>query len=150
MADLEKFAQVAGPAAQSLGTLAEGRNAYAVGEFQARQLRQSAGQERAVASRAVAEEARKSRFMASSARAAFAGSGNYDAEAQALAEGEHSALTALYSGEERARGLDLGAKSSLLEGSLARGASRMDALTPLASNYDSIAKASKSLYEKYR
>ena len=84
---------------------------------QAQQMEQEAGQERAVSQRAAMEERRRGRFVSSEAQAiaAASGAGALDPTIVNIlgdigAEEETRALTALYMGEERARGLEYGAK----------------------------------------
>lgn len=84
---------------------------------EAQQMEQKAGQERAVSQRAAMEERRAGRLLRSrsGAIAAASGAGALDPTVVNLlgdisAEEETQALTALYTGEERARGLEYGAK----------------------------------------
>jgi len=72
-----------------------------------------AGQERAAAQRGAMEERRKGRFVSSRAQAVAAASGGgaldptiVDIGAAIAGEGEYRAMTALYQGEESARGLE--------------------------------------------
>lgn len=130
---------------QASGTLAAGRaeqeaaNARAQGlEHQAAQGRQVAGQERATAQRAAIEQRRQGRFLASRALAvaAASGAGAGDPTVENIlggigAEGEFRALSELFIGEERARGLETQADLRIFEseqerraGKAARRASR--------------------------
>jgi hypothetical protein len=140
------MAEVAAIAATVIGTVgtivsandaasaarAEGRSAKEVGDWQAAQLRQQAGQERAAAQRRAIEERRRGTLAVSKARAAAAASGGGAADPTVLkiygdlaAEGEQNALTALWEGEEAAKGLEAQAAGAQYEGASADYASRM-------------------------
>lgn len=87
-----------------------------LGNAQALQMEQQAGQERAVAQRAMLEERRRGRLVGSRAQAISAASGGGALDPSIVnilgdidAETELRALTALYQGEERARGAEYGA-----------------------------------------
>lgn len=105
---------------------AEGKQARQIGEWQAAQLKQQAGQERASAQRQAIEERRKATLAVSRARAISAGSGGSATDPTVMkiygdlaSEGESNALTALWEGEESARGLEAQAGASLYEGAAA-------------------------------
>lgn len=80
---------------------------------QALNLESQAGQERAAAQRAAIEEARRGRYVGSRAQAISAASGGGSLDpyiaANITGESEFRAMTALYQGEERARGYEYGA-----------------------------------------
>lgn len=99
------------------------RNSKRAAKFEAAQLTQAAGQERASSQRVAIEERRRARLASSSAvaRAAASGAGASDPTVLNIigdlaAEGEYNALSALFSGEESARGLEMAAAGRLFEG----------------------------------
>ena len=84
-------------------------------ESQAKQREQQAGQERAASQRQALEDKRQARILQSRAQARGAASGAtgpglFDIESDIIGEGELSALTSLYEGEERARSAEYGAE----------------------------------------
>lgn len=92
-------------------------------KFEAAQYRQQAGQERASSQRQAIEERRASRIAQSRAVAvaAASGAGASDPTVNKIignlaADGEYNALSALFSGEESARGLEMAAKGAEFEG----------------------------------
>ena len=111
---------VASSVSQASNTAAAGRAEQAAAqargqalEHQAAQARQSAGQERASAQRAASEKRRLGRLLSSRALAvaAASGAGAGDPTVEKIlgdigAEGEFRALTEMFIGEERARGLE--------------------------------------------
>lgn len=85
-------------------------------EYQAQQLDQQAGQTRASAQRTAIEQRRQAKIAQSNLQAKTGG-GSTDASILGLTgdiagEGEYNALSALYEGEERARGLEMQASSA--------------------------------------
>lgn len=87
-----------------------------IADIQARAQEQEAGQSRASAQRAAVEEKRKAGIVGASARARIAASGGALDSPDLLnvvsdidKGGEYAALTALYEGEERGRGLETAA-----------------------------------------
>jgi hypothetical protein len=105
-----------------------GGNAAASGaRSEASQLRYAAGQTRASSQRAAREERRQARRLQSRGLAVAAASGGGASDvsvvntlAEVEAEGEYRALTALWEGEEQARGLEAAAGARESEGSAAR------------------------------
>ena len=96
-----------------------GKRAEEAAEFTADQYETKAGQERAIGSRDVAEEARRGRIATSMARAigAASGAGGYDTNiADIEGEADYRMLTALYNSEQSARDLELAAEISRREG----------------------------------
>lgn len=90
------------------------KNSKKSAAFESAQLRQQAGQERASSQREAIEQARQARLAQSTAvaRAAASGAGASDPTVLKIigdlaAEGEYNARAALFSGEERARGLEM-------------------------------------------
>lgn len=139
---------IASTVVQASSTLAAGKaeqqaaNARAQGlEHQAAQARQVAGQERATSQRAAIEQRRRGRLLSSRALAvaAASGAGAGDPTVENIlggigAEGEFRALSELFIGEERARGLETQADLRIFEseqerraGKAARSASRLAA-----------------------
>jgi hypothetical protein len=107
----------------SAAARAEGDSARRVGDWQAAQLRQQAGQERAASQRQAEQERRAGRLAVSRARAISAGSGGGATDPTVLkiygdlaAEGETNAMTALWEGEEAAKGLEAQAAGAEYEG----------------------------------
>lgn len=112
MATLATVAQIGGTILSGIGALqalsggnqqAKGINAAAI---------QAAGQERAKSQYAAAEQRRQAALVASRARAVAGASGGgvtdptmVDITAELAGEGERRALTAMYEGEDRARGI---------------------------------------------
>lgn len=131
------------------GTIMGGNAARGAANFEAAQMQQQAGQERAASQRRAIEE-RRAAGMANStvlARAAASGASATDPtvlniEGNNAGVGEYNALSALYSGEERARGLEMGASARRYEGQTQRQASLFNAGGSLLSG-------GSSLYEKY-
>lgn len=124
-----------GSVVQAGGTIAAGNAARREGNFRARQLEQAAGQERATSQRAAIEETRKADLAISRAQALGAASGAGAADVgmtniiKGIAgQGEYNALTALFEGEERARGLKLQADTARLQGKQARKAAVVSAI----------------------
>lgn len=112
--------QVLGTLASFSGQLTAGRAAEAAGksqkqalDYQAGLLEQQAGQERATAQRRAYEERRKATLVGSRAQAVAAASGGGALDPTVLeitgdiaGEGEYNALTQMFTGEERALGLE--------------------------------------------
>lgn len=120
----------ASAAAAAANARAQGKMAQAAAvarnkglEHQATQARQVAGQVRASSQRGAAEQRRLARFAESTAlaRAAASGAGAADPTVENIlgdigAEGEFRALSELFMGEERARGLETAADLKIFEG----------------------------------
>ena len=142
---IKTVASVAAGAIKARNTLAAGKaeqqaaNARkAALDHQAAQARQQAGQERASSQRASFEKRRQAKLLESKglARAAASGAGAGDPTVENIlgdigAEGEFRALSELFTGEERARGLETQADLRNFEGrqearagAVARSASR--------------------------
>lgn len=110
-----------------LGQMQAGKAANANAKFQAAQMEQQAGQERASSQRAAIAERRRADIAMSNAQAAAAASGGGATDPTVLnitgnlaKEGEYNALSALFEGEERARGLNLQATTTRMEGKQAK------------------------------
>lgn len=115
---------VASTAVSAIGTLtsgsqqadaykAEGKAQKSIADYQASQLRYRAGQEKASSQAAAEQERRKARLAISRGTAVAAASGGgvsdptvMDILAGLRGEGEYNAKSALYEGEETAKGLE--------------------------------------------
>lgn len=113
---------------------AQGNAANAAAQYQARQMEQQAGQERASAQRKSIEERRRAQLASSRALALSAASGAgasdptvIDIMGDLAGEGEYRALSAMYEGEEKARGSQMGATAKRYEGASAVAESRAKA-----------------------
>lgn len=120
-------AAIGGSVLSGLGQIQAGKAANVNAKFQAAQLEQQAGQERASSQRVAIEERRRAAIASSNAQAAAASSGGGATDPTVLnitggiaEQGEYNALSALFEGEERARGLNLQATSRRMEGKQAR------------------------------
>lgn len=114
---------VIGTVVSAYGTIAAGSAQRAEADSQAYQMRQQAGQERASAQRAEIVQRRQGAFALSRAQAvAAAGGGDttdptvVNVEKDIAGQTEYNAMTALFNGEERARGLETGANFKNFEG----------------------------------
>lgn len=117
---MAQFIAIAGAVMSVVSKVSEGRQAKAAAGFQADQLEQNAGQERAASQRQAIENRRQAR-LATSRLQALAGGGGSDPTVVNLAadlagEGEYRAMSSLYEGEERARHNELSAASARLTG----------------------------------
>lgn len=133
-------ATVGGSIVSGLGQMQAGRAANVSAKFQAAQAQQQAGQERATAQRAAIEERRKADLALSRGQAVLAssGGGTLDPTAMRLMggiaqQGEYNALSALFQGEEAARGLELGAAAKRMEGKQAKRAGMIGGISTIAS-----------------
>ena len=118
--------------AQADAAKAEARSTQQVAQYNATQLRQQAGQERATAQRAAIEQRRRGRLARSRAvnLAGASGAGVDDPTVVNIlgdlaGEGEYNALAELYSGEETAKGLEAQAAAGLAEGDMMASAARI-------------------------
>ena len=110
-----------------IGQIQAGKAANSNAKFQARQMEQQAGQERASSQREAIAERRQSAIIQSNAQASAAASGGGATDPTVLnitgniaKEGEYNALSALFQGEEKARGLGLQASATRMEGKQAK------------------------------
>lgn len=122
-----------GTAVSAGGTIASGNAARRQGNFINRQMEQAAGQERAAGQRVAIEERRKADLATSRAEAVAAASGAggktvTDIIGGIQGQGEYNALSALFSSEERARGMELQGKTAAMQGKQARKASVVAAI----------------------
>ena len=118
-----------GKAQESYGRSLEGASDYQaqVSENTAAILEQNAGQERAASQRTAAEERRRARLAGSRAQAVAAASGGgasdinvTDAISDLEGEGTFRALTALYNGDQSAKGLEAAAYDKRNEAAMKR------------------------------
>lgn len=126
---VSSIARLAGGATQAYGTIATGNANRAALDNEAAQLTQAAGQTRASAQADAAIKRRAGAYAASKAQALQAAGGAdpdsvtaVDNEINLTGQGEYNALTALYNGEEKARGMDYAAQNDLLKGQSAHDA----------------------------
>lgn len=120
------IAGVAGAVQQGKAAQSAGRAQQQAADYNARVLEQQAGQERASSQRRAQAEQKQKTLVASRAQAVAAASGAgaldptvTDVIGDIESEGELRALTALYEGEERARGLEARAQGAQYEGRVA-------------------------------
>lgn len=139
------------------GAMAAGKSQQIAADFEARQLQQRAGQERAMAQRQSIESSRQSELAISRAiaLASASGGGSYNPGIAriigGLAEdGELRRQLILSSGEERAIGNQLGASSRRLEGHMAMNEGRSRRNTAYLSGAATLAGEGANLYERYR
>lgn len=132
-------------AGQVFGAIGGKRSA----DFEADQMKAQAGQERASSQRQAGEDRRQKRMVQSrlTAMAAASGGGASDPTVVDIAgdletEGEYRALSSLWEGEERARGLEAGAASRKMEGKQ----KLMGGLTGAAGT---ILSGSESLFDRF-
>lgn len=110
--------------------------------YQAEQMRVNAGQERAAAQRDAEEQRRGARLAGSRATALVAAGGGDTTDPTVVdilsgidGEGEYRALTAMYQGEERARGLESGAAARSFEAKAAKRQANSQAIGTLFSGF---------------
>lgn len=112
MATLATAAQIGGTILSGIGAIQSLRGGNAQAKAINASAIQSAGQERAKAQRASQEQRRQAALVSSRARAVAGASGGgvtdptvVDITSELAGEGERRALTAMYEGEDRARGV---------------------------------------------
>jgi hypothetical protein len=135
--------------ASAAGSIMSGKAAESAGRFEAAQMNQQAGQERAASQRVAIEQRRRANLAISKSRAISAGSGAgasdpsvLNIEGNLAGEGEYNALSAIYQGEEAGRGYETGATAKRFEGQQKRQASMIGAGS-------TIMGAGVSLLDKY-
>lgn len=142
------------------GAEAEGKAQKSLAAYQASQLRYRAGQERAVSQQAAEQERRKARLAVSRGRAVAASGGGgvtdptvMDILGALRGEGEYNAKSALYEGEEAAKGLENQANAVMAGADVQSAAANYKAKYMRRSGYLSAAgnllHGSTSFYEKY-
>lgn len=146
----------AATAVSALGSIASGNAARGQANYQARQMEQQAGQERATAQRAAIEQRHKAALAGSRAQALAAASGGgasdptiVGIQSDIAGQGEYNALSALFNGEERARGMETQAQATRFQGQQARKAGVMGAFTSVANGAGTIMGSGNSLLNKY-
>lgn len=120
--------------------------------FEASQLEEQAEEERAIATREVAEQRRQRDLVLSRARAAGASSGggrDFDLEAEIEEDAEYRRLTALYDGNVRARNARTSAGARRFEGAQSARAGSVNASAALVRGGSTIAGQAGSMYAKY-
>lgn len=139
---------IASTVMSTVGTIAQGNAANKQAKFQAAQLEQRAGQERASSQRRAIEERRRAGIINSNALASAAASGGGTDGSVAkimgdiAGEGEYRALTRLWEGEESAKGLETQAAAARMQGKSAKKQAMFKAAGTLASG-------AGSWYDKY-
>ena len=135
------------------GQIQQGKSADEQAKYQAEQLEQRAGQQRAVSQRKALEQRRRAGIAESRALALAAASGGGASDptvtnlmAGIAGEGELAYQTAIYEGEERARGSEMGAEAKGYEGKQAKRSGYIGAASTLLSG---AASMGKGLTEKY-
>lgn len=149
MPQIAAAAAIVSTVVSAAGTIMSGNAARGAANFEAAQMTQQAGQERAASQRRASEQRRQAGLVNSAVRSRAAASGAgatdptvLDIEGDNAATGEYNALSALYEGEERARGLEMNAGARRYEGQQARQASLFKAGSTLLSS-------GSSLFSKY-
>lgn len=144
-ASFSTILSAAGSAVGAVGAIQSGNAQNAAAQYQAKQLEASGKAEQAAAQREAEEQRRQSRLMQSRARAVGAASGggiDLELAGDIEAEGEYRALTALWEGNEAAKGRRAQAAASRFEGKSAKKAGYLKAGR-------TILGGGSSLYEKY-
>lgn len=123
VAGFAQAAMMAGTILSAVGQVGGAIGAKNAANFEAKQMISRAGSERATSQRAAAEERRQKNIVQSRAQAVAAASGGgasdptvVDLQGDLEVEGEYRALSQLYEGEERARGLIGAASAKKVEG----------------------------------
>lgn len=149
MAWLAIAAPIAATVLGAAGRYQAGRAEEANAEFQASQLEANASTARGMAQRRAAEEHRQERLAQSRLRALAQGGSTdptvVNLSADLAGEGEYRALTALYEGEERARGMETQATARRWEGKQAKRAGTIGAVTSVVGGL-----GGSSLFDKYK
>lgn len=144
--------QLVGAGVGAISSAAQGRAAQKQADFQAAQLEQRAGQERAQAQRVAEDKRREASILASNLRAAAGASGGgvtdptvSKLEADIAGQGEYNALAALFNGEEQALSNETQAAAARVSGKTARKAGYLGAASDLLSG----AANSATMFMKY-
>lgn len=132
----------ASAAVSVIGQQQAGEAAKQSADYQAAQLEQKAGQDRASAQRASIEQRRQA-TLANSRVQALAGGGGADGSildftGEIAGEGEYNALASLYEGEEMARGREAQAVGLHMEGKAARRAANWKSASTIFSTASSM------------
>lgn len=143
---MAEIALVAATVLSAVGSFEAGQGQKRSMDFQAAQLDQQAGQTRASSQREAAEQRRQATLAQSRLQAVTGGAGLdptvVNLSANLAGEGEFRALSALYEGEERAKGMEGQAAAARYQGRQAKAAGTIGAMSSL------LAGGSK-MYENY-
>ena len=159
MIDFASLFKSAGSGVGVASELMRGYDSRAAAEFQAAQLRQNAGQAQAAAQRDALSVYQQSKLIASRALAVAAASGGGASDPTVInimagiaGEGAYRSALALYSGDEKARGMKTHADATIYDSKLEQRASERSAFGKLvggaAAGMKGIARG-QSLFEKY-
>lgn len=142
---------IAGTIFSAMGSHNAGKAQQRGLDFEASQMEMQAGQTRASSQRAAMEHRRQARLVNSRLQALAPGSDPTVARqsAEIAGEGEYRALSSLYEGEERARGLEAGALGRRYTGQAASTAGNIRGISTVFNNSRDLYSAGSSLYEKY-
>lgn len=142
-------ASAVGTVVDALGSIREGQAQKDLANQQAAGMRIQAGQERATSQRDAFDARRQATLAVSRAKAVSAASGGsasdptvVNLEAGIGARGEYNALTALYSGEEKAKALNYQARIAKYGGQQAETAG-------FGKAFDTVLGGATSLYTNY-
>lgn len=144
--------QVAGSRRAKRQARRAARRAKEAADFSAKQSERKAGEERAIGSMEVAEEARRGDLVKSRARAvgAASGAGGYeDVISDIEAEAEYRMLSALFNREQGARDLEVQAEVARREGADAARAYRAKGRAAELRGFANLLSGAESLYERY-
>lgn len=141
-------AMVLGTAVKGYGQVSAGHAESRAATFEANQMQEQALEERGAAQRDSIEQKRQAKLVESRALAISAAGGSaggvtdINIAGDIKAEGKYRSMSALFEGEERARGLETGAAVRRYEGREARRAGNIAAI-------GSVLDAGGSLFSKY-
>jgi hypothetical protein len=138
--------QVGGTVLSAMGELQAGKSAAQFGAAQNAAFQQQAGQVEAQGSQQAADAALQTKYVLSSVRARAAANGvsasgttPVDIAGQIAARGSYNVLSALYSSQEKAAGLNFQGQLSQYEGQVKQQASKVSALSTVLSGIGSLA-----------
>jgi hypothetical protein len=133
------IASLGGAVVSGIGQMRQGQAAEQNARFQAQQLEQRAGQERASSQRVAIEERRRANIAGSNLQASAAASGGGAADPTVLnlagglaKQGQLNAMTALFEGEERATASEFQAQVTRADGKAAARAGRTGMISTIA------------------
>ena len=131
-------AAVASTVLSSVGAVQQGNAQKKAANYQAAQREQQAGQDRATSQRQAIGQRKQANLVASRTRAnaAASGGGAFDPNVVDIlgdieGQGEYNALSALFNGEERARGMEMQASAARYQGRQAQTAGYTKAASTL-------------------
>lgn len=153
LAPLALAASIAGGGVSAIGTIASGNAARDAAYFKAAQEDQQANEARAVSQRQAEENRRRAGLATSRIQALSAASGGGASDQSILklsgdvaGRGEYQALSDLYTGENRARGLEDAAMADRMTGDAQASASKFKAFGTLLSSAGGIYEKFNKLY----